>query len=224
MKLIKTTLLILLAVTFSFAASAQSKGDSFKGKITYKITYPESNLDATQLSAMPQYMVLTLSGNKSKAEMNMAEMDQVLLMDAEAKSTIILVNIAGQKLAIKPKKAGDRPLGKEPIVEPAAETKEIAGYVCKKANIHFGDEKSKASPSTVYFSDELGNNKIFYDNEYRNLSGIPLEFKYKMQGMNMLLTASKIEPGRVKDKEFDVPTDYKETTPEDLRKMFGGGM
>ncbi len=224
MKLIKTTLLILMAVTFSMAANAQAKGDSFKGKITYKITYPESNLDASQLSAMPQFMVLTLSGNKSKAEMSMAQMDQTLLLDSDAKTTVILVNINGQKVAIKPKKAGDRPLGKEPIVDPAGETKEIAGYVCKKANIHFGDEKSKADPIGVYYSDELGNNKIFFDNEYRNLVGIPLEFKYKMQGMNMLLTATKVEPGRVKDREFDIPSDYKESTPEELRRMFGGGM
>ncbi|HLN53024.1 MAG TPA: hypothetical protein VK212_04905 [Lentimicrobium sp.] len=224
MKLIKTTVLLVVAVIFSMAANAQTKGNAFKGKITYQISYPESNLDASQLSAMPQFMVLTLSGNKSKAEMSMAGMDQTLLMDSDAKSTSILLTINGQKVAIKPNKDGDRPLGKEPIVEPAGETKEIAGYMCKKANIHFGDEKSKASPISIYYSDELGNNKIFFDNEYRNLTGIPLEFKYKMQGMSMLLTATKIEPGKVKDREFEIPSDYKVTTPEELRKMFGGGM
>lgn len=224
MKLLKTSFILLFAVTLAVSVNAQSKGDAFKGKITYKITYPESNLDAAQLSALPQYMILTLSGNKSKAEMNMGQMEQVLLIDSETKSTTILIEINGQKLAINPKKGTDRPLGKEPIVEPDGETKEIAGYVCKKANIHFGDEKSKAAPSVVYYSEELGNNQIFYDNEYRNLKGIPLEFKYKMQGMSMLLTASKIEPGKVKDKEFNIPSDYKETSPQDLMKMFGGGM
>ncbi len=224
MKLIKTAFLLLLAVSFSVAVNAQAKGGSFKGTITYKITYPESNLDASQLTAMPQFMTLTLSGNKSKAEMSMAMMDQILLMDSDAKTTVILVNINGQKVALKPKKAGEKPSGKEPVVEPAGETKEIAGYVCKKANIHYGDEKSKADPMSVYYSEELGNNKIFFDNEYRNLVGIPLEFKYKMQGMNMLLTATKVEPGKVKDREFEIPSDYKESTPEELRRMFGGGM
>jgi hypothetical protein len=202
---------------------AQSKGKEFKGTITYQISYPDANMSAAQLKSMPQTMVLKLNGNKSRAELNMAEMNQVLLLDSDAKTTVVLVSVGGQKVAIKPNKA-NRPLGKEPIMEAANETKEIAGFVCKKANINFGDERSKANPIEVYYSEEVGGNKIFYDNEYRNLTGIPLEFKYKMQGMNMLLTAVKVEKGRVSNKEFDIPSDYKESTPEQLRQMFGGGM
>lgn len=221
---LKTSIILLLTVAIYSCVMAQTpKGNDFKGTITYNITYPDANLDASQMSSMPQTMTLYLSGPKSKAQLKMGEMDQTLIMDAEAKTTVILVNINGQKAAIKPKK-NDRPTAKDPIVESANETKEIAGYVAKKANIHYGDEKSKASPIQVYYSEELGTNKIFYDNEYRNLPGVPLEFRYKLQGMNMLLTATKIEKGRVSNREFEIPGDYKETTPEELRKMFGGGM
>lgn len=224
MKVITTTLILALGVLSTFVTTAQNKGKQFKGTITYQITYPESNLSASQLAAMPQTMVLKLNENKSRAELKMGEMNQVLLLDSEAKTTVILIDITGKKAAIKPKKGTDRPMGKEPIVESANESREIAGYVCKKANIHYGDEKSKSNPIQVYYSEEVGNNKIFYDNEYRNLTGIPLEFKYKMQGMNMLLTATKIEEGRVANREFEIPSDYKESTPEELRQMFGGGM
>lgn len=217
-------ILSVIALFSTVGLFAQApKGSEFKGTITYKITYPDANLDASQMSAMPQSMTLTLNGSKSKAEISMPEMNQTLIMDSEAKTTVILVNIQGQKAAIKPNK-GDRPLGREPIVEPGNETKEIAGFVCKLGNIHYGDERSKSNPIPVYFSEELGNNKIFFDNEYRNLTGIPLEFRYKLQGMNMLLTAVKVEKGRVSAREFEVPSDYKETTPEEIRKMFGGGM
>jgi hypothetical protein len=224
MKTLKSHILITLGVLISINLSAQvPKGDGFKGTITYQITYPDANLDASQMAAMPQTMKLTLNGNKARAELKMSEMNQVLIMDSDAKTTVILVEINGQKAAIKPKQ-NDRPLSKEPILESANESKEIAGFVCKKANIHYGDEKSKASPIPVYYSEEVGNNKIFYDNEYRNVPGVPLEFKYKLQGMNMLLTAIKVEKGRVSSREFEIPSDYKETTPEEIRKMFGGGM
>ncbi len=222
MKLTTTTILLALSFLTAFSAIAQSKGNAFKGTITYQVTYPEANISAAQAASMPQSVTMKFNGNKTRAEINMSELSQVLLLDSDAKSTIVLVNINGQKAAINPKK-GERSLGKEPVVEPAGESKEIAGYVCKKANIHFGDEKSKASPIEVYYSDEIGNNKVFYDNEYRNLIGIPLEFKYKMQGMNMLLTATKVESGRVANREFEVPSDYKEMTPEELRQMFGAG-
>lgn len=224
MKILTTTLLLTIGMLSAFVSTAQNKGKQFKGTITYQITYPESNLSASQLAAMPQNMVLKLNENRSRAELKMGEMNQVLLLDSDAKTTVILIDVVGKKAAIKPKKGADRPTGKEPIVEPANETREIAGYICKKANIHFGDEKSKSNPISVYYSDEVGTNKIFYDNEYRNLTGIPLEFRYKMQGMNMLLTAIKIEEGRVSNREFEIPSDYKESTPEELRQMFGGGM
>lgn len=222
MKLKTTTILLALSFLTAFTAIAQSKGNAFKGTITYQVTYPDANISAAQAASMPKSVTLKLNGNKTRAEIDMAEVNQVLLLDSDAKSTIILVDINGQKAAINPKK-NERTLGKEPVVEPASETKEIAGYVCKKANIHFGDEKSKASPIEVYYSDEIGNNKIFYDNEYRNLTGIPLEFRYKMQGMNMLLTATKVESGRVSNRDFEVPSDYKEMTTEELRQMFGAG-
>lgn len=224
MKIKATTILLVLITFTAFLATAQNEGKQFKGTITYQISYPESNQSASQLTTMPQTMILKLNEGRSRAELNMGEMNQILLLDSEAKTTVILIEIMGKKAAIKPKKGADRPLGKEPIVEPANESKEIAGYVCKKVNIHYGDEKSKSNPIEVYYSEEVGSNKIFYDNEYRNLTGIPLEFRYKMQGMNMLLTATKIEEGRVANREFDIPSDYKESTPEELRQMFGGGM
>lgn len=223
MKLKTITALLFLTLLVSFTTNAQKTNNPFKGVITYKITYPELNVNPAQQTSMPQTMKLYLDGNKARAELLMADMTQVLIMDSDAKTTVILLDIMDKKVAMKPNKQ-NKPLGKEPIVEPANESKEIAGYVCKKANIHYGDEKSKSNPIEVYYSDEVGNNKIFYDNEYRNLTGIPLEFRYKMQGMNMLLTATSVEKGRVSNRQFEVPSEYKETTPEQLRQLFGGGM
>lgn len=220
----KLYLLSFILVAFVINVSAQGKGGSFKGTITYQISYPDANLDASQLAMLPKTMTLVMNGNKTKAELQMREMNQILIMDSDAKTTVVLVDINGQKAAIKPKTGAQRPNAKEPVTEPTTETKEIAGYVCKKANIHFGDERSKNNPSVVYYTEDLGSNKVFYDNEYKNITGLPLEFKYKMQGMNMLLTATRIEKGKVSNKEFDVPSDYKESTPEDLRRMFGGGI
>lgn len=219
-----TTIFLTLALIFSVVESkAQSKGQEFKGTITYQITYPDMNIDAAQMKTMPQTMVLKVNGSRSRADITMSGIDQIMLMDSEAKTTTILLTLNGEKLALKPNKTKG-PSGKEPIVEPANESKDIAGFVCKKANIHFGDDRTKANPIEVYYSEEVGSNKLFYDNEYRNLNGIPLQFRYKMQGMNMLLTAVKVEKGKVSNKEFEVPSGYKETTPEQLRQMFGGGI
>lgn len=215
----------ILAITFLLSgftqARAQKAGSPFKGVINYTVSYPDAQLDASQQAMMPKTVKVTLNGNKARIDINMPSMSQVVLLDSDQKSTIMLFEMAGNKVALKPNKKGNST--KEPVVVQTTETKDIAGFTCKKAEINFGDEKSKGSPIVVYYTEEIGNNKIFYDNEYRTLPGIPLEFYYKMQGMSMLLTATSIEKGKVSNRDFEVPSDYKEMTPDELRQMFGGG-
>lgn len=218
----KTTIALVVFAT-AISVSAQKPGTPFKGVINYKVTYPDAKMEASQQAMLPQSMKVSLNGNKARIDINMPSMSQVILMDADLQTTKILLDLMGQKIYMKPNKSAASAGGKEPVVNILPETREIAGYVCKKAEIHFGDEKSKASPIIVYYTEAIGNNKIFYDNEYKTLPGIPMEFQYKMQGMNMLLTASSIEKGKVSNKEFEVPSEYKEMTPEQLREMFGGG-
>lgn len=223
----KKLFLACIFITVSFVTVtdvySQKAGATFKGIINYKITYPESKMEATQLAMLPQAMKLSLDGNKARIDMNMASVSQVILLDSDQKTTTILLDLMGLKIAVKPDKLTDLASDNEPVVNITSETKEIAGLICKKAEIHFGDDKSMGEPVTVYFTDALGNNQVFYDNEYRTLPGIPMEFSYKMQGMSMLMIAASIEKGKVSKNDFKIPEDYKEMTPEELRQMFGGG-
>lgn len=216
--------LFILTIAFTAGISfAQKPGSPFKGVINYKVSYPDSKMEANQQAMLPQSLKVSLYGNKAKIEVAMASLNQTILMDSDQKTTTVLLDMMGQKVAMKPNKKAERPDAKEPVVKILPETKEIAGFLCKKAEISFGDEKSKGTPLIVYFTEAIGNNKIFYENEYRTLQGIPMEFQYKMQGMSMLLTASSVEKGKVTNRDFEVPSDYKEMTPEQLREMFGGG-
>lgn len=215
--------IVLALFILAISVSAQKPGSPFKGVINYKVSYPDSKIEASQQAMLPQTMKVSLNGNKTRIDINMPSMTQIVLMDADLLTTKVLLELMGQKIYMKPNKAASKTGGKEPVVVILPETKEIAGFVCKKAEINFGDEKSKASPIIVYYTEAIGNNKIFYENEYRTLPGIPMEFQYKMQGMNLLLTASSVEKGKISNKDFEVPSEYKEMTPEQLREMFGGG-
>ncbi len=223
----KNHLYTILILVFAFATGlngyTQKAGSPFKGVINYDITYPDTKMEASQMAMLPKTMKVSLNGNKARIDINMPSMSQIVLIDADQKTTTVLIDMMGSKIAMKPNKKNESAKSKEPVIVNTSETKEIAGFVCKKAEINFGDEKSIGSPIIVYYTDAIGDNKIFYDNEYRTLPGIPMEFQYKMQGMNMLLTARSVEKGKVSNRDFEVPSDYKEMTPEELRQMFGGG-
>jgi GLPGLI family protein len=218
-----TILMLVFALQAGLTSFAQKAGSPFKGFINYDITYPDAKMEASQIAMLPKTMKVSLNGNKARIDMKMPSMSQIVLMDADQKTTTILIDMMGSKIAMKPNKKNESANAKEPVIVITSETKEIAGFVCKKAEINFGDEKSLGSPIIVYYTDQIGNNKLFYDNEYKTLPGIPMEFQYKMQGMNMLLTASSVEKGKVSNRDFEVPSDYKEMTPEEIRQMFGGG-
>ncbi len=211
---------LITAIMLSTPADAQ-KGGTFKGIIIYDVTYPGMNIEPAQMANLPQKVIMTTNGELVKFDVAMTSMNQSMIIDPGAKTTTVLLEMMGKKVMLKPQK-GTPPAGKEPEVKVTPETKEIAGYKCQRAEISFGDEKSKADPIVVYFSEELGSNKLFYDNEYRTLPGIPLEFTFKMQGRNMHMVAKSIEKTRVSSKDLSVPSGYEEMTPEQLRQMFGG--
>lgn len=218
-----TILMLVFAFATVLTGYSQKAGSPFKGVINYDVTYPDTKMEASQMAMLPKTMKVSLNGNKARIDINMPSMSQIVLLDADLKTTTVLIDMMDKKIALKPNKKNESAKINEPVIVNTSETKEIAGFVCKKAEINFGDEKSIGSPIIVYYTDAIGNNKIFYDNEYRTLPGIPMEFQYKMQGMNMLLTAKSVEKGKVSNRDFEVPSEYKEMTPEELRQMFGGG-
>jgi hypothetical protein len=49
--------------------------------------------------------------------------------------------------------------------------------------------------------------------EYEKMAGMDITLKY---------TVSEVKKGKISDKIFMLPADYKELSPEDAKKMFGG--
>ncbi|GAB1403098.1 MAG: hypothetical protein PHX54_02905 [Lentimicrobiaceae bacterium] len=221
MKKKRISMMALLAVLAISLPSMAQKSGTFKGIIVYDVTYPGISPESSQMDNLPKTVTMTTNGDIVKFDVPMPSMSQSMIINPESKTTTILMEMMGNKVMLKPKK-GETPSGKEPQVKVIPETKEIAGYQCKKAEISFGDEKSNSEPIVVYFSDELGNNKLFFDNEYRTLPGIPLEFTYKLQGRQMHMIARTIEKTRISSKDLAVPPGYQEMTPDQLRQMFGG--
>jgi GLPGLI family protein len=226
MKKINLVLLIaIIATLFSPEVIAQKKGKVFTGVITYIITYPDSDLDETMSGMLPEKMTVYISETKKKNKVISAMSNQSEIVDAEAMTRTTLIDIMGQKFAILHTKEdieAELLENPEPVINFFDETKEIAGYTCRKAELISTDETKKDIIVTLYYTDELKNQKVSFDGEFRNLDGIPLEFTVKPDRMNMRFTASEVSHEKVKDKEFEISEDYKFVTEDDLRKMFGG--
>lgn len=220
--------LVLLLITLH-VVSLKAQNKPFEGTINYEISFPESNLPPEAMGMMPKNMKMFISGDNSKTEMIMSMGNQSVVIDHKNLKTTALINVMGQKYAIvqTQDEIEEETGGNEiPTVEITNETKDIAGYLCKKAIITIKNKENKETDElTIFFTDEIKvKNMYFHQPAFKDISGTMLEFEMEAQeGLKMKLTANSIEKKKVSKSEFEIPSDYKITTKNELMKMFGGG-
>jgi GLPGLI family protein len=204
--------------------SLQTFAQDFEGVITYKITVSGPSMSDNIKAMMPKSMILIIKGDKSRMEMSMGTGKTVGIADADSKTAITLMDMMGQKIAIK---MNNDDIIKEMgnttniSVETTNETKEILGYTCKKAIIISMDGSTEL---TTYFTDELGTKDINFDNPlFRNINGVMLEYEMPNQMFTMHYEAVSVEKKNVDESEFTIPDGYQIKTKEEINRMFGNG-
>ena len=219
-KLMKISVLIFIS-TLIIVGRSFAGGKDFNGIIVYNITYDE-NTDPQMLAMMPKTLKMKIKGEMSRTEISMGGMGTTtVIFNGEDKSGITLMDFMGQKYAIKMTADEiDAEIAKLPEtnVTIADETKEIAGYTCKKAIL-----KMEGKEHNVYFTEELGDGKINFNNPiFKDIKGVMLEYSYEENGITMNLSAVKVEKKKISDKEFEMPEGFQVVTKSELEGMFGG--
>jgi hypothetical protein len=224
----KKALLICSILLFGviFITSKAISGKPFEGVITMKITYPDTKYSESQLAMAPKAFTISIKGSKARTDMQMSGMNTITITDYDEKTSISLINMMGQKYAIKQTTAEidkENAAAGTATVELSDETKVIAGYTCKKAVVTVNDDGLK-STYEVYYSNELGTKVANFNNPiYKDIDGALLEFSMKTQMGSMKFTATAIEKKSLPAKDFEIPSDYTLTTQDELKSKFGGG-
>ncbi|MCX6243262.1 MAG: DUF4412 domain-containing protein [Bacteroidetes bacterium] len=207
-------------------AVAMMAAKPFEGVINYKISYPDGKFTEAQMNMFPKVMTVSVKGTKARTEMNVAGGTTVEILDYVAKTKVALINMMGQKYAIKQTTAEiEKENSSQAKVEVNVtnETKNIAGYTCKKAIVTSNDDGVKTTME-VWFTEELGGKEVnFSDPLYKDINGVLLEFSIVTPQISMKLSATSIEKKSVAAKDFEIPADYTITTQDELKSKFGGG-
>ncbi len=215
----RNLLIALLLFCLPMAAVfAQGNTKKFSGTITYKITYPASSSNP-MIATLPTTLEMQISGNKAKTEMMLPFGNNTFIMNGDDITITRLVDLQNGKYFVKKTKA-DFTMTTTPMVVPLKETKKIAGQDCKASEVNMVSA-GKTTKSKIFYSDELGGNNIYFNTNVRSVSGIMLEFEYNIMGIPVQLSAISVNPGRVSNKVFEIPSGYTETTEAKLREMRG---
>ncbi len=212
-RLLRFSLLSALLIHLSVSSFAQ-KG--FEGTIVYSIDVNGEGLppEAKQMFAGSE-MIMSLKGTLARTDLNMGVQKTIGISDAKAKTSYTLMDIMGQKFKIVTKTGDKQPTV---TVKELTETKEIAGYTCKKAELTI---EGQTDPVVVYYTDQILNNG--YNSQIKGIKGYPLEFEAAQSGMKISYAAKSVTKEAVDDSKFTPDnTGYTETTREDMMKNFGG--
>ena len=212
--------------TVLFSSNSAMSGKPFEGVITYKITYPDSKFSESQLAMFPKVLTVSIKGSKSRTDLSMSGMNTVEITDYIEKTSVSLLNMMGQKYAIKQTTAEieskNASEGKATVVF-SDETKTIAGYTCKKATVTMNNDGA-VTTFEAWYTSELGSKLANFNNPlYKDIDGALLEFNMKNQEVSMKFSATSVEKKSLAAKDFEIPSDYTLTTQDELKSKFGGG-
>ncbi|MFO8053979.1 MAG: hypothetical protein R6U19_02305 [Bacteroidales bacterium] len=222
----KRTIGLLVSLAFIFSACSIFQGGGskdFQGKITYKITYPGVDMEPAQKAQLPSKATVYVMDNYSKMEMHQGMAKITQLIDGSARTKTIMISAQGMnKYYTQTEEQIEAQNADIDIVstEKKDETKEIAGYTAKKIVVEYKNEYDETETLTMYYTPEIGNKAINFDNPYmKNIDGMVLEYEIVQGETSMLYTAEEIEPKKLKESDFLVPSDYEKLTEEEMQQM-----
>ncbi len=222
-------IIALLIVTTTLLTSCDSlkpgAGKISEGKISYNIDLSGSEMGMLEKQLL-QMAKLNISFKEAmmKTEFDLGMMATTVVVDGSAKSGLMLISAMGNKTAAK-MTADDLQKQEKAkgtyTVEYSDETKEIAGYKCKKATL----KMENGANLTLYYSEEIQPAKMNSDFTFSELKGFPLEMQMDMQGMKFNMIASSVDGTALPADNFSmaIPEGYTETTMAQFGAGLGGG-
>ncbi|PLX01257.1 MAG: hypothetical protein C0594_13570, partial [Marinilabiliales bacterium] len=200
-------------IAFS-ALAGKDKDKGFVGYVKYEIK-TEGYLDAQEKAQQPTEMTISFSGPKARTEIVTPMQSQVLITNSEEKEMIILLDIMGNKVALTTGKE-DFEKSKEEMpkteVNITDETKEIAGYTCKKAEVI-----TDGNTSVYWFTEDLKVDDPNWYTNYSEIKGVLLEYKIVTENFTQSYKAVEVKKKKRKDYLFEVPVGYKKMTAEEFQ-------
>jgi GLPGLI family protein len=218
------TMVFIAMVTLMPLAKAQKA--PFTGTVVFDVK-AEGEIPEQAKAMMPTEMTLKLTPEKQSMSMNFGMMEQKTISDVATQESNSMMNVMGQKLVLKVTAAQVKEQrlaqGETSGVKLLADTKTIAGYVCKKAVITKKVKDGADITMEVFYTDDIDVSNFKFSNAIPELNGFPMEYSMKSGPMAFKMVARSVKKENIAASEFVVPADYKQVTQEELRNMFGGG-
>lgn len=207
----------LLILTISIVLLSLSSCSKWTGKIKYSLDYELPEAYESQRAMLATEMTYYVGDGFTRVEQQSTIGDQVTISNQKTGVTTVLIDLMGKKIAISTEEVEDEEKV-EPEIEYLDETKEIAGYKCKKVIYRVRSEDTDAE-FEVYYTKEL---PAAANTQFKGIDGFPLEYMLEAQGMKTTYSAIEVTEGEVNSKLKKIPEGFEEMSLDEFMEMMGG--
>jgi GLPGLI family protein len=217
--LIVFVITVLIFITSCKNTDVQSKISS--GRIDYKITYLNTDLDKKTMSVLPMRMKLTFNekqaANIIEGFMGVYKLNAFTNFHTRKCSTILKV-FDKQYLF---KGGRDEQMCcfdtmEDMEIEETNETKIIAGFTCRKSIIHLPGTNQTFD---IYYTDEISLKHPNSTNPYKDVKGVLMEFELNLLDLKMRFVAEKFQALKEDDLNHKLPANSKLVSREQMTQI-----
>ncbi len=207
------SIFVLLALLFTFQISAQQ----FEGEIAYSISYLQVPKEMEGMESMlPTVMTYYFSGDKMAIQQDMMFGSQSVVVDNATNTGFVLMDMMGQKTAIKVDTTKGEEETAAPTVTKTSETNKIAGYNCTKYLVKNEGMDDMEAWVTTELKAKMGAKSPF-----GTVDGFPLEYVTFQDGVKTRFTVTSVSEKTIESTKFEIPEDYTIMTEEEMNSMGG---
>ena len=212
---------VLIGVIFHSCKGGLFDRRISEGMIEFDVTYPSINRDDMLAGLMPTSMTTKFKNNQLVVELSagMGMFKTNFISNSNDYYLINSVKLINKKYATRLNREEVYKMNekyKKFYISKLDETKEIAGYKCKKALIVFDDVANESF--YVYYTDEIKYKDPNWSNVFKDIDGVLLEYQMERYNILMKFTAKSVTKAKIDDSEFKLSSDYENLTLADLEK------
>lgn len=145
-----------------------------------------------------------IKGNECRTDLVTPSFSQSFLYDKSTGAAVVLREFGENKFMTKLdntkwQQQFSRYIGAKLVVQP--ESKQVAGYTCKKALLTLADGKS----FQLYYTLDMVPSVREFEYQFKDVPGFVLEYEVEQGGKKITYTAAKVNLSPVPASKFDIP-------------------
>ena len=192
------------ALLFFTSTNTNAQKSISEGTISYNLS-SQSDTKSSQTDPLSGATnTIYLKGTLSRTDMVSSLGKETTIYDTKTGTGVILKEYSGQKLMITLTKDNWVSQNKKfdgIIFTPTTETKTIANYNCKKVVGKLKD----GSAITVFYAPDLYVNNKEYNQTFKNLQGLPIEYEFQSGSLRFKYLLTGIDFGIIPSVKFELP-------------------